>query len=111
MLINGFTSPGFSTRKEAEKMTAESTRLPAHVVLPPISSPFSLPFYYSSLSNIVVHYLVDKERVKPYFHGRFKNSGLEPALFNGKASVSYNFQVYTAFFSAGVDAPQSSWSS
>jgi len=69
-----------------------------------------MPFYYSSLSNIVVHYLVDKERVKPYFHGRFKNSGLEPALFNGKASVSYNFQVYTAFFSAGVDAPQASWS-
>jgi hypothetical protein len=92
-------------------MTADSTRPPAHVILPPISSPFTMPFYYSSLSNIVVHYLVDKERVKPYFHGRFKNSGLEPALFNGKASVSYNFQVYTAFFSAsgGPDAPQTDW--
>ena len=90
-------------------MTAESARPPAHVILPPISPTFSMPFYYSSLSNIVVHYLVDKERVKPYFHGRFKNCGLEPALFNGKASVSYNFQVYTAFFSAGVDAPQADW--
>jgi hypothetical protein len=109
MPIDGFTSPGFSTRKEANNMTAESAHPPARIVQPAIPAGLTTPFYYSSLSNIAVHYLVDKERVKPYFHGRFKNSGLEPALFNGKASVSYNFQVYTAFFSAGVDAPQSQW--
>ena len=109
MLINGFTSPGFSTRKEAKKMTAECTCPPDNSILPAIPEGFTTPFYYSSLSNVVVHYLVDKERVRPFFEGKFENSGLRPALFHGKASVSYNFQVYTAFFSAGVDAPQSKW--
>jgi hypothetical protein len=109
MLIDGFTSPGFSTRKEAKKMTAECTCPPDNSILPAIPEGFTTPFYYSSLSNIVVHYLVDKERVMPFFEGKFENSGLRPALFDGKASVSYNFQVYTAFFSAGVDAPQSKW--
>ena len=84
---------------------------PPNKILPPIPAGMTTPFYYSSLSNIIVHYLVDKERVKPFFQGKFEHSGLRPALFDGKASVSYNFQVYTGFFSAGVDAPQSKWSS
>ena len=59
MLTDGFTSPGFSIGKEAQKMTAESTRAPAHTVQPAIPAGLTTPFYYSSLSNIVVHYLVD----------------------------------------------------
>ena len=90
-------------------MTADSTFSPPNKILAPIPSGITTPFYYSSLSNIIVHYLVDKERVKPYFHGQFENCGVRPALFGDKASVSYNFQVYTGFFSAGVDAPQSEW--
>lgn len=90
-------------------MTADNKFSPPDRILAPIPDGLTTPFYYSSLSNIAVHYLVDEERVKPYFHGQFKNCGVKPALFGGKASVSYNFQVYTGFFSAGVDAPQSAW--
>jgi hypothetical protein len=111
ILIVGFTSAGFSLRQEAKKMTADSTFSPPNQILPPIPTGVSTPFYYSSLSNIIVHYLVDKERVEPFFHGKFERCGLRPALFGGKASVSYNFQVYTGFFSAGADAPVSQWSS
>jgi hypothetical protein len=79
--------------------------------LPPIPAGLTTPFYYAALANCVVHYLVDPHRVK----GLFEGSGLEPALFDvrghKKASVSYNFQVYSGFFSAGVDLPPDQWSS
>lgn len=91
-------------------MTADSTFSHPNSILPPIPAGVTTPFYYSSLSNIIIHYLVDKDRVKPYFHGEFQDCGLRPALFGDKASVSYNFQVYTGFFSAGVGLPPESWS-
>lgn len=62
--------------------------------LPPIEPGFSLPFYYSSLANIEVMYLIDPKLTLPYL----KDTGLEPALFNGKALVGYNFQQYTGQF-------------
>jgi hypothetical protein len=90
-------------------MTSDAACPPHRPVQPPIPPGLTTPFYYSSLSNVVVHYLVKKERVLPFFKGKFKDSGLEPAEFNGMASVSYNFQVYTGFFSAGVDALPEDW--
>jgi ketosteroid isomerase-like protein len=73
--------------------------------LPDIPQSFTLPFYYASLSNVDVYYLVPPERVAPYLDG----TGLTAALFEGQAVVSYNFQLYTGHFSAGVNAPVSSW--
>lgn len=62
--------------------------------LPPIPEGFQLPFYYSSLTNCEVFYLVSPDVVRPYL----KDTGLEPAIFGGKACVSFNFQQYTGQF-------------
>jgi hypothetical protein len=92
-------------------MTTDATCPPHRPVQPPVPPKVTTPFYYSSLSNVVVHYLVKKERVLPFFQGKFKDSGLEPADFDGMASVSYNFQVYTGFFSTGLNVPPEKWNS
>ena len=65
--------------------------------LPPIAKGFLLPFYYSSLTNVDIMYLVDKKRVTPYLAG----TGLAAADFSGQACVSYNFQSYTGQFPWG----------
>lgn len=65
--------------------------------LPPIAKGFLLPFYYSSLTNVDIMYLVGKERVTPYLAG----TGLAAADFSGQACVSYNFQSYTGQFPWG----------
>ncbi len=62
--------------------------------LPPIAEGFSLPFYYSALANIEVMYLVDPKLATPYL----KDTGLEVALFGGKAIVGFNFQQYSGQF-------------
>jgi hypothetical protein len=71
--------------------------------LPPIPAPFTFPFHQSSLSNFGVYFPVPKERVLPYLSG----TGLVPALLDGMALVSFNFQLYTGRFAAGPgDAPE-----
>jgi ketosteroid isomerase-like protein len=73
--------------------------------LPDIPLGFTMPFYYASLTNVSVFYLVPATRVEPYLNG----TGLKAALFEDQAVVSYNFQLYCGHFSAGKDAPVSQW--
>lgn len=77
-----------------------------HTSLPSVPPPLTMPFYYASLANCVVHYLVDPENVRPFLKG----SALLPALFDGKASVAFNFQAYAGQSSGGVDLPPQQWS-
>jgi len=71
--------------------------------LPSIPSPLALPFYYSSLSNFGVYYSVPLERVQSYLSG----SGLVPAVIDGMAIVSFNFQLYSGHFNASPgDGPE-----
>ena len=73
--------------------------------LPAVPPPFTMPFYYASLSNCDVYYLVDPDAVKPFL----KDTGLSPAIFGGKAVVAYNYQIYAGQFSAGIDVPPEKW--
>ena len=66
--------------------------VPGH--LPAIPDGLGLPFYYSSLINFEVMYLVDAGAVANYLAG----TGLSAGLFGGRACVSYNFQSYTGQF-------------
>ena len=75
------------------------------VPLPAVPAPFTMPFYYASLSNCDVYYLVDPARVAPFLDG----TGLSAALFGGKAVVAYNYQIYAGQFSAGLDVPPDQW--
>lgn len=70
--------------------------------LVPIPEGFGLPFYYSSLFNIGVFYLADLEVAQSYLAG----TSLLPAIFDGKALVSYNFQHYTGQFPNGSSITQ-----
>ena len=67
---------------------------------PEVPQGFALPFYYAYLNNIEIFYLVQKETVLPYL----RNSKLLPVIFDNKALVSYNFQLYLGQFSAGINA-------
>lgn len=70
--------------------------------LPPIPQGFGLPFYYATLYNIEVAFLVDRKRVLSYL----ENTGLIAADFNGKAIVSFNFQNYSGQFPDAVSTTQ-----
>jgi len=70
--------------------------------LPPIPEGFGLPFYYATLFNIEVAFLVKRENVLKYF----ENTGLIASDFNGKALVSFNFQNYTGQFPNGSSTTQ-----
>ncbi len=70
--------------------------------LPPIPAGFGLPFYYATLFNIEVAFLVDRSKVLPYL----ENTGLIAADFEGKAIVSFNFQNYTGQFPGGASTTQ-----
>lgn len=61
-------------------------------VLPPIPAGLNMPFCYASLSAIWVYFEVPPDRVAPYL----KATGLQPALFEGRAVVCFDFQRYTA---------------
>ena len=50
------------------------------------------PFYYASVSSIWVYYFVAPKNVAPFL----KNTGVEPALFDGQAMALLNFQRYTS---------------
>ncbi|RQS67449.1 hypothetical protein DID96_21525 [Burkholderia sp. Bp8963] len=75
--------------------------------LPSVPAPLSMPFYYASLINCVVHFLVDAKRVAPFL----QDTPLRPALFGGRASVAFNFQAYAGQFSGGVGQPAEKWPS
>jgi len=70
--------------------------------LPPIPQGFGLPFYYATLFNIEVAFLVEREKVLKYL----ENTGLIAADFDGKALVSFNFQNYTGQFPNGSSTTQ-----
>jgi ketosteroid isomerase-like protein len=70
--------------------------------LPSIPAGFGLPFFYSSLTNFEVMYLVDPGRAAPYLEG----TGLAAATFDGRACVSYNYQCYTGQFPFGTGVTQ-----
>jgi hypothetical protein len=70
--------------------------------LPPIPKGFGLPFYYATLFNIEVAFLVDRKKVLPYLD----KTGLIAADFDGKAIVSFNFQNYTGQFPNGASTTQ-----
>jgi hypothetical protein len=80
----------------------KSTELTQHNTLPPIPEGFNLPFYYATLFNIEVAFLVDRTNVLPYL----KNTGLIAADFDGKAIVSFNFQNYNGQFPNGSSNTQ-----
>ncbi|WP_174501731.1 hypothetical protein [Streptacidiphilus neutrinimicus] len=70
--------------------------------LPPIPAGFRLPFFYGALHNIGIDYLVPPERV----NGHLAGTGLSPALLDGKACVSFNYQLYFAQFDFGPSVTQ-----
>lgn len=70
--------------------------------LPPIPKGFGLPFYYATLFNVEVAFLVDRKKVLKYL----ENTGLIAADFEGKAIVSFNFQNYTGQFPNGASTTQ-----
>lgn len=64
-----------------------------------------LPFYYGSLSHLGIDYLVEPTeelRLLVKTNGKY----LEPAIFDGKACVSCNFQLYLGQFSRGASVMQ-----
>ncbi|QSX29399.1 MULTISPECIES: hypothetical protein [Shewanella] len=75
--------------------------------LPSIPYPFTMPFYYASLTNVGVYYLVPLARAEAYLQG----TGLLPAEFDGQALVSFNFQLYAGQFASGIEVPVEQWSS
>jgi hypothetical protein len=63
-------------------------------IFPPIPKGFLLPFYYASLYNCAMYFVVEPRVVAPYLEGK----PLRPALFGGKCLVYFNYQLYTAQF-------------
>lgn len=70
--------------------------------LPSVPEGMNVPFYYSSLYNCGVFYEVPPERVMPYLKG----TQLAPAIFDGLAVVSFNYQLYTGQFNSGASITQ-----
>lgn len=63
--------------------------------LPPMAPGDEVPFYYASLFDVEVLYLVDPETVKSHI----AQPELELFTFaEGKAAVGFNFQMYTSHF-------------
>ncbi len=94
-----------SQAEQSSSNPIQEKKMPMHNHLPSVPAPLSMPFYYASLNNCVVHYLVDPKNVEPYLKGTV----LLPALFDGKACVAFNFQAYTGQFSGAVDQPPAEW--
>lgn len=70
-----------------------------------VDLPSDLPFYYGSLSHLGVDHLVDPTeelRLLLKANGKY----LEPALFDGKACVSCNYQRYLGDFTRSATVMQ-----
>lgn len=65
----------------------------------------TFPFNFAFLTSLEVFYLVPKEVVSPYL----SEEDLLPVVFENKALVNYNFQMYASAFSAGMNAPTDEW--
>lgn len=69
--------------------TAASTR-----PLPPMAAGDEVPFYYASLTDVEVLYLVDPAGPQ----AEIRQPEIEPVTFDGQAVVGFNFQMYTSHF-------------
>jgi hypothetical protein len=69
------------------------------MTLPPVHEPFLLPFHYGALHQLGIDYLVDPEPARAALAKRHPD--LEIALFDGRACVSLNFQLYFAQYPNG----------
>jgi hypothetical protein len=67
--------------------------------LPSIAEPFQLPFHYGALHNIGIDYLVEPGPVREVLARA--HPGLAVALFDERACVSLNYQLYFAQYAAG----------
>lgn len=70
-----------------------------------VDLPSDLPFYYGSLSHLGVDYLVEPTeelRLLLKTNGRH----FEPAIFDGKACVSLNYQIYLGQFTRSANVMQ-----
>jgi hypothetical protein len=76
----------------------------ARATLPEVAKEFDLPFYYGAFTNLGVDYLVEPAEVRGLL--KAKSEHLVPALFGGKACVSYNYQLYLGQFSNGANIIQ-----
>lgn len=71
----------------------------APLSLPPVASPFLLPFHYGALHQVGIDHLVDPEPARKLV-ARL-HPGLQVAEFDGRACVSTNFQLYFAQYAQG----------
>lgn len=71
---------------------------------PPTPADWGTSFVYATLSCAWVHWPVSPDLVRPFLAG----TGFEPALFDGRALVSMNFQAYTSTASYGLEATNES---
>jgi len=63
-------------------------------IFPPIPPPFTMPFFYASLTSFWVFYKVDPVAAAPYLEG----TGLQLATFGDAALASLDLQFYTATY-------------
>ncbi|WP_017600992.1 hypothetical protein [Nocardiopsis lucentensis] len=70
-------------------------------VLPPIPEGFALPFYYGTFTNLGVDYLVPEDRAALLLKECAPHAELSVATFDGKACLSFNYQMYFAQFAHG----------
>lgn len=75
-------------------------------ILPDIPKGFDLPFYYGTFTNLGVDYLVDKGRAEALLKDFEPSGQLSVAEFEGKACLSFNYQVYFAQFAHGTGVTQ-----
>lgn len=76
----------------------------AQATLPEVPKEFDLPFYYGAFTNLGVDYLVEPAEVLKLLQA--KDGHLVPAIFDGKACISCNYQLYLGQFSNGANIIQ-----
>jgi hypothetical protein len=84
--------------------TYDGAPVGAQATLPEVPKEFDLPFYYGAFTNLGVDYLVEPTEVQELLKATSEH--LAPALFDGKACLSYNYQLYLGQFSGGANIIQ-----
>ncbi|TLQ42670.1 hypothetical protein [Streptomyces marianii] len=72
--------------------------------LPPVHTDFRLPFQIGALHHIGLDFLVDPDPVRRRLES--ENSDLDVTLFDSKACISMNYQLYFAQFAGGGSLTQ-----